>query len=132
MKRFEAAWEDAQLDWYSYYLKNGHENDVPVEELKKRIKKCDPSIRLESMKEYMFTVLLMDSSYKEFFDMLMLRLHCQLQSEFSNKAPAHLIYNGLGIDDIRYWSLYANIRDIRKIREHDQTNRRKQKPPTQD
>lgn len=120
MKRFESAYKKAERDWFKYYLRHGRHNGESTESIDKELNACEPVLRIRSMYEWMMTVSNLDNSYKEFLNMLMLRLHCELREEFKDKLPSHLIYNGLGMDDVRYWSLYPNIRDLRRFYENDQ------------
>lgn len=109
LRSFERAWYAAENDWFLYDLHKGKYPYKSTVKIKQDIDDCEPVLRLRSMKDWMMGVLVYDQRYKEFFSLLMIRLHLEHLRVFKDRFPNHLLYNAMCIDDPKYFKLFDTV-----------------------
>lgn len=102
---FDAAWENTMKDLEKYFKPNIGKS-APCSDMDnytQRMKTIGTSRKLlETLKRYVLAFVLEDSSYREFFNILLLNIALEMNKIHGKKAN-HILYTSNSIVDINYY-----------------------------
>lgn len=107
---FDDAFEDAMIDWSRCFVLRNYVN--PPEELVDKKSRTGAGALLRSCKQLIMTVMLWDTAYREFFNMLLLRITVRTNSLVKSNRYHHLVYFNPenNINDVTYLYVSEAIR----------------------
>jgi hypothetical protein len=110
---FDKAFEDAMKVWYCDYLRNSGD-PLKREGRKTSLKRCKSNETLRTMKNYIITMYLYDTAYREFMNILMHKIARGMVDEYKkpeylNNSTGHLFFT-TDVYDVHYYILEKAIR----------------------
>ena len=103
IKIFNNAWEQSIIDWYKHFMKNTY--SLTDDEIDKAIKNKSETSYLRTIKELQLTLILEDTAYREFYNMLVYNIVLEFQKEYPQGSKIkHLMYTSKNINDIKYYT----------------------------
>lgn len=108
---FDKAFEKSLNDWeYYYHLGEDERKNQKYGDFKDSKYGCHNMLRI--MKRILFTFLVNDNAYREFFNMLMYNTTLQFGDYYKNCSEVnHLLYSSKVFNDVRYFKLIGNMND---------------------
>jgi len=112
LKVFERSFDESVDDWNKYYRLKGLKGylRVPKQKLDDYDKRFASTI-LRDIKSLYLSVMLRDSAYFEFHNILMHKIAQNMFVEHGNN-PWHLFYCGQNISDLKYFALRNHVSSI--------------------
>jgi hypothetical protein len=114
---FDKCYDEALNDWNRYYLnvtehwKKADGKEVPYN--KKRAARMYHNQLLRTMKNILKTGYLYDSAYREFANILMMKLYLAQKSMFKDKSQlTHLFYSSADTRQISYFKIYTEVKEV--------------------
>ena len=96
LQTFDKAYEKALRKWYNLYIVKNAEAQYLADNL------------LRDLKHLLYTMILNDTAYREFINMLMFEIAIETNKEFGECAN-HLIYKNKAIIDVGYYAAYQGL-----------------------
>ena len=126
IKVFDRAFDAAISDFWCFYIsqmkgQNKFTKGVKdIEGLRKVAAVQAPKLSnikvLNTMRKIMYTMILNDTAYKEFFNMLMYNIFMEMRDEYKkSKRHKHLIYGSTNMFDIDYFLIGKRLYDTGEL-----------------
>lgn len=105
-KIFDKAYDQALIKWRVYY--QGHK----LEEAKKKLRIDN---KMNNVRYIAYTLLLNDTAYREFFNMLMFEITKEMNKSYEGEDIKHLIYKSKSVIDVGYYIAYGEMNKDKEV-----------------
>lgn len=106
---FDKAWNNSILEWYDYFVLNLERekpHKIPRNQVKKQLKGNYSIKTLNTMKRFLFSMVLGDTAYRELLNILMFNITKEMNLGYKSVRKNHLFYSpykSKSINDINYY-----------------------------